>query len=70
VPAGYVADQTGCASIALNGSCTVTNSLVAGAPHPAPTNSTWTLLLLAGLLVLLGGSAFRTATRKAKKGTG
>ncbi|WP_395681692.1 ice-binding family protein [Dokdonella sp.] len=70
VPAGYVADQAGCASVALDGSCTITNSLVAGAPHPAPANSTWALLLLAGLLVLLGGTAFRMATRKAKPGNG
>jgi hypothetical protein len=63
VPAGYVADQAGCASVALNGSCTVTNSIVVGATVPLPLNSTWMVLLLMGLVVVLGGLAIRTATR-------
>jgi hypothetical protein len=63
VPAGYLADQSGCASVALNGNCTVINSLVAGAPTSLPMNSTWTLLLLVGFLVLLGGTAIHVATR-------
>ncbi|MHB0982455.1 MAG: ice-binding family protein, partial [Thiobacillus sp.] len=28
VPAGYTADQTGCVGVALNGSCTITNTLI------------------------------------------
>lgn len=59
VPAGYAANQADCTSVALNGSCTITNFLAAAAPIPIPINSWWTLLLLASLLVLLGGTAAR-----------
>ena len=49
VPQGYAADQTDCATIALNGSCTIVN-----APAPAavdvPTLSGWAMITLAALL--------------------
>lgn len=58
VPAGYVANQTDCLSVALNGSCTIINTLgTPVAPLNVPLNSNWFLLLLAGLLALLAGLA-------------
>jgi hypothetical protein len=60
VPAGYVATQTDCLSVALNGSCTIVNTqATAAAPITIPVNSNWILLLLAGLVALLGIAATR-----------
>ncbi len=58
VPAGYTANQAGCVGVALNGSCTITNTLVA-APAGIPTLSEWAMILLAGLLALFGVVAVR-----------
>ena len=57
VPAGYTADQTDCENVALGGSCTVINSLIApispGVTN-VPTLSGWAMILFAGLLALFG----------------
>jgi Ice-binding-like len=55
VPAHYTANQTGCSSVALNGSCTITNTLIVG----IPALSGWAMIGLAALLALLGLAAIR-----------
>ncbi len=55
VPAPYTANQTACSSVALNGSCTITNTLIAG----IPALSGWAMIGLAALLALLGLAAIR-----------
>jgi hypothetical protein len=57
VPAGYTADQTGCMGVALNGSCTITNTPV-GATS-VPTLSEWAMIMLVALLVMTGFVAMR-----------
>lgn len=60
VPAGYVANQTDCLSVAPNGSCTITNTQATIATSIAvPANSYGFLLLLAGLLTVVGLAAKR-----------
>ena len=62
VPAGYTADQTNCASVALGGSCTITNTLIPPLAN-IPTLSEWAMILLAGLLALFGFVAVRRQAR-------
>lgn len=54
VPTGYTADQTACASVALGGSCTITNTLNGNIVPVAqlPTLSHYSLAIL--LLLMLG----------------
>jgi len=61
VPEGYTANQANCASVALNGYCTITNKRK---PPPAmvasiPTMSEWAMFLLAALLTIAGFAAVR-----------
>jgi len=61
VPEGYTANQANCASVALNGHCTITNKRK---PPPAmvasiPTMSEWAMFLLAALLTIAGFAAVR-----------
>ncbi|MEJ7668222.1 MAG: IPTL-CTERM sorting domain-containing protein [Casimicrobiaceae bacterium] len=62
LPAGYTADQTNCVSVALGGSCTITNTLIPPLAN-IPTLSEWAMVLLAGLLALFGFVAVRRQTR-------
>lgn len=59
VPIGYTANQLGCQNVAIDGSCTIANSLAAPAPTIIPSGSMLTLVLLAGVLTLLGLIATR-----------
>jgi predicted secreted protein len=60
VPSGYTANQTGCAAVALDGSCTITNTLVPPSAVTAiPTLSEWGMILLAGVLGLFGMGVVR-----------
>jgi hypothetical protein len=60
VPAGYTANQTDCVGVALNGSCTITNTLTLDtSPNGIPTLSEWAMLLLGALLTILGFAAVR-----------
>jgi hypothetical protein len=61
VPLGYVADQSGCLSVALGGSCTITNTQGSAFQEPTtiPADSAWTLFSILGLLVVLGALAIR-----------
>lgn len=62
VPLGYTANQANCAGVALNGSCTITNTLIAlpGTPAAAiPTMSQWMYVLLGMLLVATGWIGLR-----------
>lgn len=59
VPAGYVATQTDCLSVALGGSCTIINTLNQQASVPIPSGSVWGMFLLVGSLILLGFAAIR-----------
>ena len=57
VPAGYTADQTDCESVAIGGSCTIINTLIAPIPTGVtnvPTLSSWVMIMFAGLLALFG----------------
>ena len=63
VPAGYTADQTDCVAVALDGSCTITNTLIAGGVVAIPTLSEWGMILLAGLLALFGFVVVRKRAR-------
>lgn len=64
VPAGYTANQTNCSVVALDGSCTITNTLIASAVVGIPTISEWGMILLAGLLALFGfGVVHKTRVR-------
>jgi len=55
VPDHYTATQTDCSSVPLNGSCTITNTLIAA----IPALSGWAMIILAALLALLGFAAIR-----------
>ncbi len=57
VPAGYLADQTNCASVALGGSCTIINTL--DVETAIPTLSGRSTILFSVLLALLGFAAIR-----------
>ncbi len=59
VPAGYTADQTNCVSVALNGNCTIVNTLIPTAIENVPTLSGRSMIVLAVLLALLGFAAIR-----------
>jgi hypothetical protein len=69
VPAGYIANQSGCAAVALGGSCTIINTLnagvgpVGGPPTQVPTLSEWAMMLLATLLAIAGFAAIRKRNR-------
>ena len=63
VPAGYTADQTDCVDVALDGSCTITNTLISGDVVAIPTLSEWGMILLAGLLALFGFVVVRKRAR-------
>lgn len=63
VPTGYTADQTDCQVVALDGSCTITNTLTAGGVVAIPTLSQWGMILLAGLLGLFGFAMVRKRAR-------
>ncbi len=58
VPSGYTANQANCVGVALNGSCTITNTLIAPPPVATvaaiPTMSQWMYVLLGMLLVATG----------------
>jgi hypothetical protein len=61
VPVGYTAIQANCVDVALNGSCTITNTLP---PSPSaaaniPTMSVWMYALLGLLLLATGWMRFR-----------
>ena len=58
VPAGYTANQTNCVSVALNGSCTITNTLIPP-PTAIPTLSEWAMIMMVALLVLFGVAGIR-----------
>jgi len=62
VPAGYTANQAGCVGVALNGSCTITNTLIPPIAN-IPTLSEWGMIILVGLLALFGFAAVRRQTR-------
>lgn len=60
VPPGYTANQANCAAVALNGNCTIINTLIAPPPPTAiPTISEWALITLTALLALIGFAAVR-----------
>ena len=58
VPVGYTANQANCVGVALNGSCTIINTL-ALSPTAIPTLSEWAMIMLAALLVLFGVAGIR-----------
>lgn len=58
VPLGYTANQTGCVGVALNGSCTMTNTLIT-APSTIPTLSEWALIMISAMLGMAGFAASR-----------
>jgi hypothetical protein len=47
VPAGYTANQAGCVGVALNGSCTITNTVIAATS--IPTLNEWGMIIFMGL---------------------
>ncbi len=60
VPFGYTADQTNCVDVALDGSCTINNTLNAATlPVSVPTLSGRAMLTLAALLALAGFTVIR-----------
>lgn len=59
VPVGYTANQTNCVGVALDGSCTITNTLNQGPAVPVPSRSIGGMLLLMGIMTLLGFVALR-----------
>lgn len=61
VPDGYTADQSDCVDVTLDGSCTISNTLIPPPPPSTaiPTLSEWMTILLAGLLAMLGFAAIR-----------
>ena len=57
VPPGYTANQLNCVAVALGGSCTITNTQIAG---PAiPTLSEWMMTMLVALFAFLGVAVIR-----------
>jgi len=64
VPPGYAADQTGCASVAPNGACTITNTVIP--PAGIPTLSEWGTILLAALLAITGIAGFAARWGRAR----
>jgi hypothetical protein len=62
VPAGFIADQSGCVGVPLGGNCTITNSLLS-TPTSAPTISEWAMIMLAALLAGSGAAAMRRRSR-------
>jgi hypothetical protein len=61
VPGGYTANQASCVAMALNGNCTITNTLLLPRARVAniPTMSQWTYVLLGMILVAIGWMRFR-----------
>ncbi|MEO7200207.1 MAG: IPTL-CTERM sorting domain-containing protein, partial [Dokdonella sp.] len=59
VPNGYTAEQTDCASVALGGSCTITNRSDSVAATPIPTFNRYGMALLALLMLGVGFVGFR-----------
>jgi len=59
VPTGYTALQLDCLSVALGGSCTITNTLNLPPPLTIPIQSSWAMLVLMSLLTLMGFVAIR-----------
>ncbi len=55
VPAGYTANQTDCANVALNGECTIVNTR--GAAIAVPMISWWAMMMLAMFVAVFGVSA-------------
>jgi hypothetical protein len=56
VPVGYTANQANCVGVALNGSCTIINTLT---PAAIPTLSEWGMIMMVALLVLFGVAGIR-----------
>jgi hypothetical protein len=60
VPAGYTANQANCVNVVLNGSCTITNTLIPLQPFTSiPTLAEWALIMLAMLLLVTGWLQYR-----------
>ena len=59
VPVGYTANQANCVGVALNGSCTIINTLNAPGAAAIPTLSEWATIMLVALLVLFGLAGIR-----------
>jgi hypothetical protein len=59
VPAGYTANQANCVGVALNGSCTITNTLIAAPPPKTLTlRKTWAVNSIAGNTVTVTSAGF------------
>jgi hypothetical protein len=60
VPLGYTANQANCVGVALNGSCTITNTRTAALPVAnIPTMSQWMYVVLGLMLLAAGWMRFR-----------
>jgi Ice-binding-like/IPTL-CTERM motif len=59
VPLGYTPNQANCVNVALNGSCTITNTLIPALAAGIPTLSRWAMIMLAALVALAGFAAIR-----------
>ena len=59
VPVGYTANQANCVGVALNGSCTIVNTLIPVVPATIPTLSEWAMIMMVALLVLFGVAGIR-----------
>ena len=58
VPAGYTASQANCVGVALNGSCTITNTLIPLTVANIPTMSQWMNVMLGMMLLVTGWMRF------------
>jgi hypothetical protein len=65
VPAGYTANQTGCVGVALNGSCTITNTLIPPLAEAIPTLSEWGMIIFMVLVGLMSIYCLRRQKAKA-----
>jgi hypothetical protein len=60
VPPGYTASQANCVAVALDGTCTITNTLVSAAVA-IPAISGWAMMILLTLLTLVALATLRRA---------
>ena len=59
VPLGYTANQANCVGVALNASCTITNTVIRLPVVNIPTMSQWMYVLLGMMLLGTGWMRFR-----------